>query len=121
MPYLLIFIGCLGITISIIGLNNPYIQHFDIASLAWMDGHRTPFLNGINVFLSHIGGLPSMLIICSLWCITLYQSKQFTQILFISFSLLGGSALGWFLKCDSFQSQRTGRYNSRARETNPFV
>ena len=98
MPYLLIFIGCLGITISIVGLNNPYIQHFDIASLAWMDGHRTPFSNGINVFLSHIGGLPSMLIICSLWCITLYQSKQFTQILFISFSLLGGSALGWFLK-----------------------
>ena len=26
-----------------------------------------------------------------------------------------------YLFNDSFQSQRTGRYNSRARETNPFV
>lgn len=98
MPYFLIFIGLIGTTISIIGLNIPYIQHLDFATVEWMSGHRNHFLNGINVFLSHIGGLASMLVICVLWSLKLYQSQKFAQILFINFSLIGAASIGWLLK-----------------------
>lgn len=98
MPYLLIFIGCLGITISIIGLNIQYIQQLDLATVAWMNGHRSPFLNWINVFLSHVGSLPGTLVICGLWCLKLYQSKKSALILFLSFSVIGAAMIGWLLK-----------------------
>ena len=98
MPYFLIFIGCLGTIISIIGIDIPSIQQFDHASVTWMDEHRINFLNAINVFLSHLGGLPGMLVICGLWCLFLYQSKKYKYIAFISFSLIGASLIGWLLK-----------------------
>lgn len=98
MPYLLILIGCLGLFLSIIGLYSVPIQQFDLSSVIWMNQHRHDILDHVNVFLSHIGGLPYMLLICGLWCLGLNWIKQYQHIFLISFGLLGAAIIGWWMK-----------------------
>ncbi|WP_179997724.1 phosphatase PAP2 family protein [Acinetobacter sp. YH12239] len=98
MPYLLILIGCLGITISSIGIYIPTIQQLDLTAVSWMSQHRNPLIDGIAVLLSHIGGLPIMLMCVAIWTLQQWRLKQYANCLFISLGLVGGACLGWLLK-----------------------
>ena len=98
MPYFLIFLGCLGLIISTLGIEFQEIQQLDVAAVVWMNLHHSVILKGIAVFLSKIGGLPASLCICLVWCFYLYKSKRYAHILFISLSFIGGASIGWFLK-----------------------
>lgn len=98
MPYLLIFIGCLGITTSSIGIHIPYIQQLDTSAVIWMSQHRNTFLDGIAVFLSHIGGLPVMLLLIGSWVVLQLKQQQYASCLFIALGLCGASLLGWLGK-----------------------
>ena len=98
MPYLLIIIGCLGITISSIGIHIPYIQQLDSSAVLWMSQHRNTFLDGIAVFLSHIGGLPMMLLIIGSWVVLQLKQQKYASCLFIVCGLVGSSILGWLGK-----------------------
>ena len=98
MPYLLILLGCFGITISIIGLYIPFIQQLDTSIVAWVSQYRNPFFDGIAVFLSYVGGLPAMLLFVGIWAIQQWRLKQNLTSLFILLGLIGGSAIGWLLK-----------------------
>ena len=99
MPYLLLLVGCLGLTLSIFGLYNPFIQQLDIDTVTWMSQHRPDALNGIAVFLSYFGGLPSMLLLFSLWCFRQFRLKEYANIILIYLGLLGSAIIGWTLKC----------------------
>ncbi|NHC04324.1 phosphatase PAP2 family protein [Acinetobacter sp. 187] len=98
MPYFLIFVACLGLIISTLGIEFQEIQQLDVAAVAWMNLHHSVILQKIAVFLSKIGGLPGALCIAALWCLYLYKSKRYAHILFISFGFIGGSCIGWMLK-----------------------
>ncbi|NHB58930.1 phosphatase PAP2 family protein [Acinetobacter shaoyimingii] len=98
MPYIWLFIGCLGLILSIFGLYIPNIQYFDTNTVVWMSQHRFDIFNEIAVFLSYIGGLPSMLFICGIWCLKHYQTKNYVNIIVICSGLLGSAAIGWILK-----------------------
>lgn len=99
MPYIFFFIiGCIGLSISCIGLNILYIQQLDSSSIIWMSLHRSDFLNHIAVSLSYLGGLPAMLLVCGIWCLQQAYVKKYANVVLISFSLLGASAVGWILK-----------------------
>ena len=98
MPYFLIFVGGLGLIISTLGIYIQEIQQLDIAAVMWMNLHHTVILTPIMVFLSKIGGLAGTLIACTLWCIYLYKSKRYAQILFVSLGFIGGACIGWILK-----------------------
>ena len=98
MPYFLIFLGCLGLIISTLGIYIQEIQQLDVAAVMWMNLHHTVIFTPITVFMSKIGGLPFTLIVCALWCIYLYKSKRYTQALFVCLSFIGGAGIGWFLK-----------------------
>ena len=79
MPYVLLFIGCVGFLIGGIGLNIDQIQHFDFNSVVWMSTHRLEALNGITLALSYLGGLPSMIVITGL-CSIYFIRQNCTQI-----------------------------------------
>lgn len=98
MPYTLIFIGCLGLTISSIGIYIPYIQQLDTSAIGWISHHRTALLDDVAIFLSYFGGLPVMLLLCGIWCIQQIRSKKLASSLFIFIGLIGGSMIGWILK-----------------------
>ncbi|WP_143222596.1 phosphatase PAP2 family protein [Acinetobacter silvestris] len=98
MPYLLLFIGCIGLIFSSIGLHTPYIQHFDNFAVEWISLHRSSFLNDFSVSLSYIGGLPATLLICGSWCLYLFWQKKIANILFICLGISGSVVLGWSLK-----------------------
>ncbi|WP_111860209.1 phosphatase PAP2 family protein [Acinetobacter sp. CFCC 10889] len=99
MPYTYLFIlGCIGFSISCIGLNISYIQQLDHTILHWMSVHRIDFLSHVAVTLSYLGGLPVMLFLCGLWCLQQAYVKKYVNIALISLSLLGASAVGWVLK-----------------------
>ncbi|AXQ23130.1 PAP2 family protein [Acinetobacter wuhouensis] len=98
MPYVLLFIGCVGFLIGGIGLNIDQIQHFDFNSVVWMSTHRLEALNGITLALSYLGGLPSMIVITGLCSIYFIRQKQYANILMMSLGLLGASIIGWILK-----------------------
>lgn len=98
MPYTLIFIGCLGLTISSIGIYIPFIQQLDTSVIGWISQHRTALFDDVAMFLSYVGGLPVMLLLFGIWCIQLIRSKKRTSSLFIFLGLIGGSIIGWILK-----------------------
>jgi len=98
MPYLLILIGCLGITISSIGIHFPYIQQLDTSAVSWMSQHRNTIFDGLAVLLSHAGGLPIMLFCAGIWSICQWRLKQYGTSLFILLGLVGGACIGWLLK-----------------------
>lgn len=99
MPYILLFVlGCIGFSISYIGLNVPYIQQLDQTILRLMSLHRTDFFDHITIALSYIGGLPVMLLLCGIWCLQQAYVKKYANIVLIGVSLLGASAVGWILK-----------------------
>ncbi|WP_445116355.1 phosphatase PAP2 family protein [Acinetobacter sp. WZC-1] len=98
MPYLILVIGCIGLSISSIGLNIPYIQKLDASAVIWMSQHRSTFSDGIAIALSHIGGLPSILLIYGIWCLQQIHLKKYTGIVFAGLGILGSSAIGWILK-----------------------
>lgn len=98
MPYVFIFIGCLGLTISSIGIYIPFIQQLDTSAVIWMSQHRSIFLNHVAITLSYMGGLPLMLLCCAIWCVQQIRSQKHASGLFILLSLIGGSMIGWILK-----------------------
>lgn len=98
MPYTFIFIGCLGLTISSIGIYIPFIQQLDISAIAWISQHRTALFDDVAIFLSYVGGLPVMLLVFGIWCAQQLRLKKRTSSLFIFVSLVGGSVIGWILK-----------------------
>ncbi|WP_173912649.1 phosphatase PAP2 family protein [Acinetobacter sp. Marseille-Q1618] len=99
MPYTLLFlIGCIGFSISCIGLNIPYIQQLDWSTVSWISLHRMDVFSYAAVALSYLGGLPAMLLICGIWCLQQAYVKKYANIVLISVSLLGASAIGWILK-----------------------
>lgn len=98
MPYIFIFIGCLGLTISSIGIYIPFIQQLDISAVIWMSEHRTTLFDDVATTLSYIGGLPVMLLFCGIWCVQQFKTQQKKSSLFIFLGLIGGSILGWTLK-----------------------
>ena len=98
MPYLLLLIGCIGISIASFGLYFSTIQHFDLTAVVWMSEHRIALLDLITIGLSTVGGLPATLFICALWCVYLVRQKSYYTILFICGSVASGSIFGWILK-----------------------
>lgn len=98
MPYVFIFIGCLGLTISSIGIYFPFVQQLDTSAVIWMSQHRLMLIDQVAVFLSFIGGLPIMLLGCGIWCLLQIRAKKYISSLFIILGLIGGSIIGWILK-----------------------
>ena len=98
MPYVLLFIGSIGLLIGCIGLNINLIQQFDFSSVVWMSSHRLDVLNGIALSLSYLGGLPSMIVLAGLCSVYFIRLKQYANLLMISIGLFGASAIGWILK-----------------------
>ena len=98
MPFLLLILGCIGLSISCIGLHIPLIHQFDTSTIVWIASHRNAYLNAITVVMSVLGGLPSTLIISGIGCLILSKSKKYTEIWFVLLSITGSAALGWLLK-----------------------
>lgn len=98
MPFLLLILGCIGLSISYIGLHIPLIHQFDTSTIVWIASHRNAYLNAITVVMSVLGGLPSTLIISGIGCLILSKSKKYTEIWFVLLSITGSAALGWLLK-----------------------
>lgn len=98
MPYVFIFIGCLGLTISSIGIYIPFIQQLDTSTVIWMSEHRSIFLNHVAITLSYLGGLPIMLLCFGVWCLQQIRNQKYISSLLIILSLIGGSMIGWILK-----------------------
>ena len=98
MPFLLLILGCIGLSISCIGLHIPIIHQFDTSTIVWIASHRNAYLNAITVVMSVLGGLPSTLIISGIGCLILSKSKKYTEIWFVLLSITGSAALGWLLK-----------------------
>ena len=98
MPFLLLILGCIGLSISCIGLHIPLIHQFDTSTIVWIASHRNAYLNAITVVMSVLGGLPSTLIISGIGCLILSKSKKYTEIWFVLLSIIGSAALGWLLK-----------------------
>ncbi|MDM1756131.1 MULTISPECIES: phosphatase PAP2 family protein [Acinetobacter] len=99
MPYILLFVlGCIGYSISYIGLNISYIQQLDQSILHWISLHRTDFFDHVSITLSYIGGLPVMLLLCGICCLQQAYLKKYANVILISVSLLGASGIGWILK-----------------------
>ena len=98
MPFLLLILGCVGLSISYIGLHIPVIHQFDTSTVVWIASHRNAYFNAITVVLSILGGLPSTLIISGIGCLILSKSKKYIEIWFVLLSIIGSAALGWLLK-----------------------
>lgn len=98
MPYILILIGCLGLTTSSLGIDLYEIQQLDVAAVTWMNLHRSNFISEIAIFLSKIGGLPAMLCVCAAACLISYRLKKYIYIHLICFSFFGAACINWALK-----------------------
>ena len=98
MPFLLLILGCISLSISYIGLHIPLIHQFDTSTVVWVTSHRNASLNAITVVLSILGGLPSTLIISGIGCLILNKSKKYTEIWLVLLSIAGSAVLGWLLK-----------------------
>ncbi len=98
MPYLLLCIGCFFLGLGVIGLINPNASTLDLLSVQAFFEHRSFTLNHVTILLSRLGGMPFLLFLTTFLC--LYQTwiKNYKNLIFISFSVTGSIAIGWFLK-----------------------
>jgi len=98
MPYILLLIGCISLFLSSLGLSITSLQHFDFLSVVWISSHRLTFLNGLMTTLSHLGGLPPMIVIVGLLSLLFMQRKQYTNLIMVNIGLFGAAAIGWIVK-----------------------
>ena len=98
MPYLLIWIGCIGLFTSSIGLNIKDIQQFDFSSVAWMSSHRSNIMDCLTIALSYLGGLPPTIVIVTLSSLYFFRLKQYTNVFMLTIGLFGVTAIGWIIK-----------------------
>jgi undecaprenyl-diphosphatase len=98
MPYILLALGIFAFIFSILILKIPRLNFFDWTIIAWFSQHRSPVLTQMCTLLSHLGGMPFVLILSSLWCIVLTWYKKYTNLVFICVVILGGILLIWCLK-----------------------
>lgn len=98
MPYLFFIFGCIGLSISCIGLYLPTLQQLDVSVVTWMSLQRLPVLDMIAISLSKLGGLAVVLLISGLCCVWQARLKHYTNILFICLGISGSTVVGWLLK-----------------------
>ncbi|RLL35522.1 phosphatase PAP2 family protein [Acinetobacter cumulans] len=98
MPKQLLFLGGLLLLISIILLKIPAFKASDLGAVQWMFAHRSHSPNSIAIGLSIIGGMPFVLFMTTLWCLTLAWYKKYINIVFISIGIIGSIVLTWALK-----------------------
>jgi undecaprenyl-diphosphatase len=98
MPYLLLLLGCVVFIFSILLLNIEQLQLLDQATVTWFGLHRTDILTQFGILLSHLGGMPFVLFLSTLWCICLAWYKKYTSAVFVCVGIFGGIPLAWLLK-----------------------
>ena len=98
MPKILLYLGSLLFIISVLVLNIPSWQQFDVASVEFLSTQRTAHLNQLAITLSVLGGMPFVLFLTCLWCFYLAWYKKYAKIVFISVGLVVSIALSWLLK-----------------------
>ncbi|TSH70852.1 phosphatase PAP2 family protein [Acinetobacter sp. RF15A] len=98
MPYLLLFVGILLLIFSVLLLNIAALSRLDLLSMQWLSEYRTQILNQIAQSLSVIGGMPFVLFLSTLWCISLLWYKKYASVIFICIGVIGGILLAWLLK-----------------------
>lgn len=98
MPYVLLFIGCIGLFFSGLGLTITNLQQLDVSSVVWISEHRSVFLNGITTILSYVGGLLPMIVIVGILSLQFIRLKQYANLLMVSLGLFGSATIGWILK-----------------------
>jgi membrane-associated phospholipid phosphatase len=98
MPYYLLFTGILFLIFSGLLLYSATLSQFDLLAVEWISGYRTEFLNRIGQSLSVIGGMPFVLFLSTLWCISLLWYKKYANVIFIYIGIIGGILLAWLLK-----------------------
>ena len=98
MHYLLLIVGILFLILSVLFLYVAPLSHLDVLAIERISGYRTEFLNQINQSLSVIGGMPFVLFLTTLWCISLLWYKNYASVIFICIGIIGGMFLAWLLK-----------------------
>ncbi|RKG43604.1 MULTISPECIES: phosphatase PAP2 family protein [Acinetobacter] len=98
MPKRLLFLGCFLLLISMFLLKIPALNVFDLGAVQWMFKHRSHTINSIAIGLSIAGGMPFVLFITTLWCLTMAWYKKYINIVFISIGIFGSIVLTWVLK-----------------------
>ena len=77
MPKILLYLGSLLFIISVLVLNIPSWQQFDVASVEFLSTQRTAHLNQLAITLSVLGGMPFVLFLTCLWCFYLAWYKKY--------------------------------------------
>ena len=98
MPKRLLFLGCFMLIFSILLLIFPTLNRFDLSVLDWMHAHRNAAFNTAAIGFSIAGGMPFVLFITTLWCLTMAWYKKYINIVFISIGIIGSIVLTWALK-----------------------
>lgn len=98
MPYLLFIFGCIGLSISCIGLYLPALQQLDLSVVSWMSLQRNPVFDAIALSLSMLGGLAAVLLISGLCCLWQARFKHHANLVFICLGISGSIVSGWVLK-----------------------
>ena len=109
MPYLLLMLGCVVFIFSILLLNIQQFQPLDQEIVTWFGFNRNDILSLFCISLSHLGGMPFVLFLSTLWCIVLAWYKKYTSVIFVGVGILGGILLAWLLKW-SFARPRPNQY-----------